>query len=208
MLKFYSIGHPLCHPGYNFGAGGSSSKSTSTQQQTAYSGINDPYTVDAIKTLIGAGGMTPQLAGQYADRTAMKNVALEAAGHYTKDAAFSDAKGSIDQLVRQQNEANKPVISRAVEGAGTSGGSMAALLSNDLATRTSQAGATLGAQLAASYGNIQANDLGTAANLSNIDPSAVTALLNAISGMQVSNSQGTAASKSSSVAANMSIIGG
>lgn len=208
MLKYYGKGHPLHHPGYNFGANGGASKQQSSQQQTSFQGIDDPFTLDAIKSLISKGGVTDALQAQYDTRTATKDQALSAANDYSKAAAFSDATGAVDQLVRQQNEANKPVISRAVEGAGTSGGSMAALLSNDLATRTSQAGATLAAQLAASYGNIQAGNLQTAANLSQIDPTGIDALIKAISNMQVSKSQGTGSSSGSSFQAGMTVLGG
>lgn len=197
ILPFHTdISRGICY----ISGGASKTKSNSQSTSESFQGINDPFTIQAMNKLIANEGVTTDLAAQKATKATTLKSVMDAIGQFTPENAVNYANGAVAQLVRQQNEANKPVISNAVEGSGTSGSSMAALLSNDLATRSSQAGATLAAQLVSQFGQIQAQNLGTASNLSQLDPTAIDALLKTIASKQVAtqSAQSTGSSKGSS----------
>lgn len=76
---------------------------------------------------------------------------------YNKQNAFGDAQGLMALTLQKAMEQNMPAISRAIEGAGTSAGSMQALLANNASRDAALAASALGAEQAKSYGNISAN---------------------------------------------------
>lgn len=86
-------------------------------------------------------------------------------GQYSKDTAFSDAAGLVNREARKQQEKQMPAIQKAIEGSGTSAGSMQALLSSNLARDITEQSAALGAEQAKAYGGISANLQSTLASL-------------------------------------------
>jgi len=146
-------------------AGGTGSASNSSS--SSYSGIQDQEVRDILKNKIkefNAGGTAEyqKASAERADTLAFLDQSLK---DYSKQGAFQDAGDLMAQNLRLSMEKNMPAIQRAQEGAGTSGGAMQALLSQKLATESSQAAGALGANQASEYGRIAASMLNTRAGL-------------------------------------------
>lgn len=176
------------------GSGGPSAANlANTQLSTSFSGIADEGDRAAIRSMIvemAKGGMPSQKEAK-ADRQGTLSQIDMLAKDYSKRSAFEDALGAITQQINKSMEANKPAIQRAVEGAGTSAGSMQALLSQRLSTDAASQASALGAEQAKAYGQIQAQLLGTRAGLTRGDDPTMTPLLQAIDLLKVSKSQST-----------------
>lgn len=99
---------------------------------------------------------------------------------YSKQNAFGDAQGLMALTLQKAMEQNMPAISRAIEGAGTSAGSMQALLAGNAARDASLAASALGAEQAKSYGNISANLMQLLETVSRPDTAIMGALVQAL----------------------------
>lgn len=119
---------------------------------------------------------------------------------YTKDAAFTDAKALSAYFQRTLMEQQLPGILRGAEGAGTSQGSMRALLQTRAAEVTAEQAAKIGIDAASSYGQINNQLAGTLEALTRQDPNSISAqLLQALSvgkGIATSGSQVQSSSQS------------
>jgi hypothetical protein len=111
---------------------------------------------DALTALIKqlASGGTPEQLAEAARRLQEINAVRQQRGDYSKQAAFTDAQGAQSQQSRLALEKLIPSITRAAEGAGTSGSSMRALLLQDAANKASESAAALGLKASVDYGNI------------------------------------------------------
>jgi len=137
-----------------------------TNTQTSFTGIQDPETVAAIKQALlttAAKGDNPNSSSSGTSTEVAKIDSTLA--DYTKKAAFEDAAALIQQSLNKSMESQRPAITKAIEGAGTSASSMQALLSQKLASQASIDAGALGAEQAKAYGNISANLLGTQGKL-------------------------------------------
>jgi hypothetical protein len=127
--------------------------------QDTFSGISDPEVFNLIKgKLSGILGGTDEganLAKQQKQESIGKYDQLLA--DYSKRGAFTDAASLMQQNLNAAMEANKPAIQRAMEGSGTSAGSMQALLSQQLSDKAALSAGALGAEQAKSYGQIAAS---------------------------------------------------
>lgn len=141
----------------------SSGSSQQSSSSSSFSGIEDPTSLANLKTLISqlVSGGTAEQKAQAAKKNEGMDLTKAALGNYTKSKAFEDALALITQSLDKSMEANKPAIQRSVEGAGTSAGSMQALLSQRLATDASTAAGALGAEQSKAYGQITAALLNT-----------------------------------------------
>lgn len=146
------------------GGGGSGQKggSASGSESSSFSGIEDPQVYAQLK-----GKLSGMIAGTDTDIARAKqfkeqsiNQYDQLLANYSKQGAFTDAAALMQQNLSSAMEANKPAIQRAMEGAGTSAGSMQALLSQQLADKASLSAGALGAQQAVSYGQIAAQLMG------------------------------------------------
>lgn len=169
--------------------------SSSQQGSTNFSGIEDKEALQALQQVLQdmVSGGTPEQKQQRAERQAQIASARQAAGDYSKGAAFSDASALMAQMLRQAMEKNMPAISRAVQGAGTSASSMQGLLSQKLAAESSQAASALGAEQAKAYGAIQAQLQGVLEGLTRVDNSGAENIFKALDlfKVQKGNSWGT-----------------
>ncbi len=132
-----------------------------------FSGIADQEVYGALKSKLS--GM---LAGTDADTLRAKQLKEQSiSGYdsllrdYSKQSAFTDAASMMQQNLNSAMEANKPAIQRAVEGSGTSAGSMQALLSQQLADKAALSAGSMGAEQAKAYGQISANLMGSRGQL-------------------------------------------
>jgi hypothetical protein len=114
-------------------------------------------------------------------------------GKYTKEAAFADAQGLSAYFQRVLSEQALPGLTRAAEGAGTSQGSMRALLQQRAVETVAEQASKLGLDAATQYGQINNQLANTLENLTKQDPNSVeNQLINAIAiskGMTTSGSQ-------------------
>ena len=99
---------------------------------------------------------------------------------YNKQNAFGDAQGLMALTLQKAMEQSMPAISRAIEGAGTSAGSMQALLANNASRDAALAASALGAEQAKSYGNISANLMQLLEATSRPDTAIIGALIQAL----------------------------
>ena len=105
-----------------------------------------------IQQLLG-GGTEEQRAEQIRRLEEVQSVRGQREG-YSKEAAFADAKGAQNQQSRLAMEKLIPSIMAAAQGAGTSQGSMRALLTQDAANKAAESAAALGLKASVDYGNI------------------------------------------------------
>ena|SRR3990167_6934568 len=99
---------------------------------------------------------------------------------YSPEGASADAALAMQGMLRKSLEENMPAIQRSIEGAGTSGGSMEALLSQDIATRAAETGAKLGLEAKRDYGQISSQLAQTLGQLSIQKDPVMEALLQAL----------------------------
>lgn len=149
------------------GGGGQTGGSASGSQATSFSGIQDQDVRNTLKDLINQfnTGGTAEYKKASAERDATLGFLDKSLQDYSKQGAFQDAGDLMAQSLRLSQEKNMPAIQRATEGAGTSAGSMQALLSNKFSLEASQAAGALGATQASEYGRIAASMLNTRAGL-------------------------------------------
>ena len=110
------------------------------------------------------GGQSTE-QGQLALDEAIKRL-LDSLAQYSPQAAKADAQGAVNLEVAKHQQDILPQLARATEAAGTSGGSMQALLANQTLAESAQRGAAVGADLAARYGAVSAAILGDTAQVS------------------------------------------
>lgn len=167
-------------------SGQKDSASSSTTNESGSSTTNasnmDPQSLAALNLLIKQllGGGTQQMANDEAVRRGEINSVQAQRAGYSKDAAFGDAQGLIAQTLRQAMEKMLPSITRAAEGAGTSGNAMRALLMQDAQTRAAESASAAGVNAAIGYGNVAGNMNNTLEALTRPQDAATNALLNAL----------------------------
>jgi hypothetical protein len=174
---------------------GNSNSSQSGGQQTAQSGTSTTannattttqnMTPEQIAQLNGfismlMGGGTPDMRAATAARTQERGTVINLRNNFSKDQAFIDAAGLINQQTRRTMEKLLPTISRAAEDAGSSGGALRALLMQDAANKASESGAALGAQQAAQYGQLQVGFSQIMENLTRADPALAQTIVGAL----------------------------
>lgn len=148
-----------------------------------------------INEIIRQGGMTPpgtpELQKQSENIQQEISTVRGAREGYTKEAAFTDAKGAQAQLLRQAMEQFLPGLNNAIEASGTSGSATGGLLKNDLATRSAESAAALGLKAAVDYGQIFDQQSTLIGGLIQNSSPALQALLNALGvakgGVQLGN---------------------
>lgn len=173
-------------PGFSSGGGGGGGFGGSSQ----FSGIDNPEALDILMKTLGelSSGGTAEMQRQQGERNKQIVSARGTLSDYTKNSAFQDAADLMAQNLRRAMEAQMPQINKAVENAGTSGGSMAALLSQKLATEASQASGALGAEQAKAYGGISAQLQGVLEALTRVDRGDTDSLLKALDLFKTSRS--------------------
>lgn len=177
----------------------SSQSASSSSQSTSFSGINDPQALAALQALIQtlASGGTEQQQGQASAKKAGIEQINAALGDYKKSAAFQDALDLVTASLDKAMLAQKPAITRAVQGAGTSASSMQGLLATNAAEGAATQAGALGAEQAKSYGQITANLLSTLMQATSSSDPVVGELLKALDLSKVSTQQSTSTSASS-----------
>jgi hypothetical protein len=129
-----------------------------------------------------ASAGTPDEQKRLADRNLEIERNRQTQGKYSKEAALADAQNLTGYFARKMMEEAMPGIVRGAEGAGTSQGTVRALLSEQAAGRTAEAGAMVGSQLATGYGQINNQLAGVLEMLTRSDPNSTTnQLLQALS---------------------------
>jgi hypothetical protein len=132
--------------------------------------LNDSSYSDAqgmLKDLIAglSNRGTPTVSGRTAVPGGSTPSEFSAAGaslrdlltQFSKSAALTDSAALVNRQAQTERQRNMPAIQRAVEGAGTSAGSMQALLSQKFIDDTALSSAALGAEQAKAYGGISAS---------------------------------------------------
>lgn len=125
----------------------------------------------------GAEAGTPEQQRQVTQRQEEITRNRATQGEYSKTKAFADAQALVDKSIADALEKTLPQITAAIEGSGTSKGSMAALLTQRAAEKAGTEGAALGAQTAVAYGGIQTALANTLEMLTRSDPNSPTAML-------------------------------
>ena len=183
-------------------------QSAATSSSSGFSGISDSDTLSAISKLIANEGMSSDLARQTVEKGQQKNLVLSQLSNFTQNKAFENSTDAMSAALRTLSEHSGSAIARAVDSAGTSGGSMEALLANDANARNAGAAAGIGVDLASKYGGITADILNNASGLSTIDTTSINSLLEAIDKMKTSTntsiSDASSGSTSDSVATSQS----
>lgn len=119
---------------------------------------------------------------------------------YTRETALADSEGMVQRTLQQALEESLPSILLAGAGAGTSGGAISALLTQDMAARAAGEAATVGTNAVQGYGGILAQLTGQeVAAGQNMEDQALEALLGALGidsgsmkrGQQTTNSRST-----------------
>lgn len=193
-------------PGFSIGGGGGGG----TSESGSFSGIDSP---EALKFLMDyltqqMGGGTSQEQAMRAERMKQIGQTRSVSGDYSKGAAFSDASALMAQNLQKALEKNMPVINKAIQGAGTSAGSMQALLSQKLATESSQAASALGAEQAKSYGGIQAQLQSVLEALTRADPNNSNNILSALSTLKNTRQYSTSNTAPTNPTFSMTASGG
>lgn len=130
------------------------------------------------------GGGTPEFQRSQQQRMTEINRNRATQGQFSKEAAFADAQGAINQILRQAMEGNVATLTRSAEGAGTSQSSMRALMTQDALTRAAESGASLGLNAATAYGGVSNQLAGILEGLTRPDNSNIEALLATIKSIQ------------------------
>lgn len=159
-----------------FSSSGSSGQ-TSTSG-TVYAAGGEDILAKLLQQLLAGG--TPEQNKQRAAREREIVDTRDIRQDYSKQAAFADAAGLISQQQRLALEELVPSINRAAEGAGTSAGSMRALLLQDAATKAAEAASAAGVKTAVDYGQIAAGLSNTLEALTRPSNETTDALLKAL----------------------------
>lgn len=171
---------------------GSSTTNTSSRNMGAQA-LQQLYSL--INQLMAGG--TRQMLEDRAQRQGVFNKTTQQQAGYSKEAAFGDAQGAMAQQSRRTMEALMPSITRAAEGAGTSGNSMRALLVQDAANKAAESASALGLKAAVDYGNISTNYAQVLEALSRPDTTAINALLQAFNVAKGAETSSTSTTNSS-----------
>ena len=142
-----------------------------------------PSQLAALNTLIAqlmAGG-TPQMQADRQQKQGEIGTLQSSRAGYSKDAAFSDAKGLMAQQMRLTLEKLLPGINSASLGAGSSQSSMRALLTQRAAENAAENASAAGLGAAVNYGQIANGTSSVIANLLGQQDPVVGALVNALS---------------------------
>lgn len=146
---------------------------------------------------------TPAQRRQIAARELEINRNRTQQGLYSKDAAFTDAQFLMNKALHDALEQALPGITAASEGAGTSKGSMRALLTQRAAETGAREGAALGAGLSVQYGGLSNQLASTLELLTRSDPnSPENLLLQAIIGSKGLISESTSSQVQSGSSSN------
>lgn len=174
------------------------SSSSSTSQSTSFAGINDPQALAALQALIAtlASGGTDLMKTQAEAKKAGIDQINTALGDYKKSAAFEDALDLVTSALDKALLAQKPAITRAVQGAGTSASAMQGLLATNAAEAASVQAGALGAEQAKAYGQITSSLLNTLMNATSTTDPAVVELIKALDLTKISTQQSTSSSNS------------
>ena len=204
----YMVGNPTVSNSNSQQSSSSSSVSTSK----SFTGIQDEEALTLLKNLIKqlATGGTDKQKEANAERTQTIQDTRAAAADYSKDKAFQDAADLVAQSLQKSMEKQMPAISKSIQGAGTSSSSMQGLLSQKLATESSQAAGALGAQQAQAYGGITANLASVLERLTQADSTTENSLINALALLRntVSDSNSVSSSYSQGTSNSTSSGGG
>jgi hypothetical protein len=103
---------------------------------------------------------------------------------YSKESAFTDAQALMAQQLQESMQASLSGLTRAMEGAGASGSSLRALMTQQAAQEAAQRAAALGAQQAVSYGGISNDTSQILELLTRPDDAALQALVAAVAEKQ------------------------
>jgi len=169
-------------------------KGTMSSQEAQQFNAQQEVKRQQVVTQAGTIGPTlsPQTQGRLADRDLEIQRNRTQQGEYSKAAAFTDAQALMDKALQDALERELPQITAASEGAGTSKGSMRALLTQRAAERGATEGAALGSQLSTAYGGLSNQLASTLELLTRSDPNSPEAmLLQAILGSKGLVQQGT-----------------
>lgn len=139
-----------------------------------------------LLAMLMSGG-TPEYRRSQQQRMTELNNNRATQARYSPDAAFADAQGLMNQIMRRALEGQVAQLIRSAEGAGTSQSSMRALLTNDALSRAAEGGATAGLGAAANYGQIVASLAGVNEGLTRPDNSNIQAILEALQLVQQAN---------------------
>lgn len=179
---------------------------TNTQNMTGSS-------LAALETLIQQmlGGGSPEMARLAAERQQQANISTQQQQAYSKENAFADAQGLMAQTMRQTLEKLVPGINRAAAGAGTSQGSMRALLLQQAAESAAQNASAAGLGAAVNYGQVangagntvssilgQSNDAATQALIQALGIARGAVSTSTTTGQETSNTDSTSNTNSSS----------
>lgn len=167
------------------------SSQSGSSQGSSFQGIENPEALGALLAYIrqAAQGGSADYKDQRARRTAALQSLQTSMLDYSNDAAFSDAAALMELNLQRSMEKAMPAISKGIQGAGSSAGSMQALMANKIAQEASLSAGALGAEQAKAYGQILANMSGTAEEFTRIDTSNEQGLLKALDLMRVGRSQ-------------------
>ena len=154
--------------------------------------------LDSFISMMMEGG-TPDMRAASAARTQERGTVINIRNGFSKDQAFLDAAGLMNQQNRRSLERLVPSISRAAEDAGSSGGALRALLMQDAANKAAESASALGAQQAVQYGQIQTGLSQVMENLTRIDPSLAQTIVGALNVAKGSSSTTTSTTDQTAV---------
>lgn len=142
----------------------------------------DPASLASLQSLIQTlvGGGTPEQQAQRAARQEEIARSRQGAADYSKGAAFVDAAGASQAANRQAMEQAMGNLNRAIVGAGTSGGSMQALLAQQAVRDAAELQAKMQLEAATQYGGIATQYQSILEALTRPDNSQVDSLLAAL----------------------------
>jgi len=142
----------------------------------------DPASLASLQSLIQTlvGGGTPEQQAQRAARQEEIARARQGAADYSKGAAGADAAVASQAASRQAMEQAMGNLNRAIVGAGTSGGSMQALLAQQAVRDAAELQAKMQLEAATQYGGIATQYQGILEALTRPDNSQVDSLLAAL----------------------------
>jgi hypothetical protein len=176
----------------------SNTSGTSTTQNNQTTQNLDPASQALLQKLVDS------LLKQGTQDTATKNAEIAATQtqqqqQYSKDAAFKDSQGLVNETLRRALESSLPNIRAAMENAGSSGGALSALLTQDAAQKAAESGSAVGVQAATNYGNVSANFAQVLAKLLADSTGSSQAAINALNVLKgaVSTTTGTQTTSSS-----------
>lgn len=162
---------------------------TQTTTTTRGNAASNQQLEQLLQMLMSGGSPEYRRSQQQRMTEINSNRALRA--RYSPDAAFADAQGLMNQIMRRALEGQVAQLTRSAEGAGTSQSSMRALLANDALARAAEGGATAGLTAATNYGQIAASLSGVLEGLTRPDNSNIQAIIEALRLAQESTTQQT-----------------